>query len=188
MTKMTTLILLLMPMITFAGKKRHHHHDHKKRHHHAHSHGSSELNLATDKYKLKIVMTIPGFDIVGFEHTPKTKAQKNSVKQAISALKNAPKNIELPKSSICTVSKDSSVETEMDHHDHHSHNHKKSEHAEFKITYHYICKNITALTSVTVNVFSHFKNMQTMKAQGITKDGQFTQSLNKKSNVFKLGK
>ena len=58
-----------------------------QRQHDAHVHGAGTLNLVQEGQQLHIDLDIPGMDIVGFEYKARTTAQKQTVKEAVAALK-----------------------------------------------------------------------------------------------------
>lgn len=45
----------------------------------AHVHGLAGLDIATDKKQILVMFKSPGFSVVGFEHKPKTKEQKEKL-------------------------------------------------------------------------------------------------------------
>lgn len=84
-----------------------------------------------------------------------------------------------------------------DHHDHDhgkkkkkakhdDHDHGEEEHSEFEAKYTFKCKDIKALDTVTVNLFSRFSGMKEVGARAAMANGQFSAKLKPKSNVFKL--
>lgn len=57
-----------------------------ERQHDAHEHGVSEVKLAVEGNTVEIELESPGADIVGFEHTPATEADKVAVAKAAAIL------------------------------------------------------------------------------------------------------
>jgi hypothetical protein len=55
----------------------------------AHEHGVARLNLAVAGNSLTIELFSPAANIVGFEHHPRTQAQKDQVKEARKTLEAA---------------------------------------------------------------------------------------------------
>ena len=172
-----------------------HHHDHdsdKKRAHKAHVHGSGKLSLVAMDNQLMIEMEIPGYDIVGFEHNPSTDEQKKSVRSAIEFLQDSRLNIGIAKDARCTPDGAGNVETGLessneDHHDeHHVHHSGGSDHAEFHIIYNFSCDDISELAYVEILTFSHFSNMEKLKAQAATESGQFSATITADSTRFNV--
>ncbi|MCZ0932594.1 MAG: DUF2796 domain-containing protein [Oligoflexia bacterium] len=187
--KQIVVIFLCLFATTIQSKEGHH----KKRHHKAHEHGSGKLNLATDGNKLVIKIEAPANDIVGFEHKPSTKEQRNKINSAIKFLKVASSNLQLPRASGCKPEGSSKIKAKMaegEHEEGHEEegHHKDEEHSEFHISYTFTCSNIESLNYVKVLSFKKFKGMKKLKAQGVTKTGQFSKTLNSKSPQFDLRK
>ncbi len=167
----------------------------KKRTYKAHVHGDGKFNLVVDKKNIEVEFEIPADSIVGFEHKPKTKQQKNNLKLAMLKLKNVNEIILLPKKGNCKA-KDVRVETALtgenkihDGHEHdESHNDKISNetHSEFNIIYKIKCEAPKHLRSITLSIFKHFPRLQQLKGQAVTNNGQFSQQLNLKNNKFSL--
>lgn len=69
-----------------------HHHDHEFDQRGAHEHGKVRLNVALDGNDLLIEMDAPADNVIGFEHAPKTDAQKATLRDK-SAWLNAGTNL-----------------------------------------------------------------------------------------------
>jgi hypothetical protein len=69
----------------------------------AHEHGVAELDVALVGDALDIVLRSPAMNIVGFEHAPRTEAQKQAVADALSALRAADGILDLPGSGRCEL-------------------------------------------------------------------------------------
>ena len=54
----------------------------------AHVHGEAEVNIVFEVQKLLVELENPSFNLVGFEHEPKTLEQKKLVEKTIELLKN----------------------------------------------------------------------------------------------------
>lgn len=185
-------VLLLSSSISLAGSDHHHHHHKKqKRHHKAHVHGSGKLMIAASGDTLNVELELPAHDIIGFEHKPKNDKQKELLTKAVARLKQISENIEISKNANCLPKEKAKVDSPLigKNHDHHHDHHKKNdEHSEFKVSYHFKCKNMKNLTWVKILSFKHFKNMENLKAMAVMDSGQFSGSLNAKKVVFKLEK
>jgi hypothetical protein len=159
------------------------HHHHKKRHHKAHVHGSGELTLVTDNNDLVIELHAPADDMVGFEHMPKSKEDKEKVASAIKMLKDSSAIFEIPSTAKCTEQKPAVVETELT-----DQKHKHRDHTEFEVTYSFSCSDVGQLSYLTVLAFKKFSGMKSLKAQGVTATGQFSAKLTPDSPKFELKK
>lgn len=120
------------------------------RHHDAHVHGVAQLNVAVEDKNLYIEIHSPAANIVGFEHHPRTKAQKEAVNAAIAQLETAEALFLLPPKSQCRLvtadvqtdierhagpdaeSKMNSAHDEHHHDEHHHEEHHKTDEAHEK--------------------------------------------------------
>lgn len=78
---MTLCLLLLVAPNSWAHKKHDHHHHHHTENLEAHVHGEVGLSLVPSKNQLAIEMKAPGESLLGFEHEPKTDAEKQTLKE-----------------------------------------------------------------------------------------------------------
>ncbi|MAH63645.1 MAG: hypothetical protein CMN54_09415, partial [SAR324 cluster bacterium] len=105
----------------------------------AHVHGEAELNIVFEGQKLLVELESPSFNLVGFEHEPKTLEQKNLVKKTIELLENFKSVANLSEEASCNII-DTKVSTSMkgveeglgEHHEdeHHEDEHHEDEHHE----------------------------------------------------------
>uniref|UniRef100_UPI000B323E21 ZrgA family zinc uptake protein n=1 Tax=Vibrio sonorensis TaxID=1004316 RepID=UPI000B323E21 len=96
------------------------------RQHGAHVHGHVEFNIAQDGNELLVEITAPGADVVGFEHAPENKKQKETLDKAVKTLNNPGAILTLSSAAKCQVEHVSVTHTleGKDHdHDHDKHDH-----------------------------------------------------------------
>lgn len=183
----------------------------KHQHQKAHVHGVAHINVALEGNELYIEFTSPAANIVGFEHHPRTKKEKNAVNDAIGTLKAGEKLFALPRGAGARLMK-SDVETEIEndsgheskeahehehgeiseekeHDGHHHENHKEDEHgqhSEFKAVYRFACKNPDKLTHIKVMLFRAFKGIEHIEVQILTRTKQTAMELTSKKNKIVL--
>ncbi|WP_068119542.1 ZrgA family zinc uptake protein [Tropicimonas marinistellae] len=99
----------------------------------AHEHGAGTLDIAIAGNIMEIALRAPGADIVGFEHSAESDADKAAVAEAIAALSDPAEYLTLPDAAECRAT-DTEAELESlgeeDHHDddeHAAHDHEESE-------------------------------------------------------------
>ncbi len=163
------------------------------RHHKAHEHGVAHMNVAFEGNELYIELISPAANIVGFEHHPRSEAQKAAVKKAIETLKAGEALFVLPsgaearlaKSKVYTdIAGDSDHKSEDTHpHDHneiskkheedkhHQENHESDHHerhSEFKVEYHFVCKKPEKLAYVEVLLLSVFPGIENIEVRLLT--------------------
>jgi hypothetical protein len=145
------------------------------RRHGAHEHGSAELNVAWEGKTVTIELESPAVNIVGFEHQPRTDAQKKAVSSAMATLKKPDSLFTFTPEARCT-GKATGVESELAKAHGHKHDHDKkkdaNEHSEFHATYSFTCENPEALKTIDVNVFKLFPKTHKLRAQVVSVRGQ----------------
>ena len=103
----------------------------------AHIHGEAKLNIVFEGPELLIELKSPSYNLVGFEHAPKTNNQLELVENTISLLKNFKNVADTSSEANCKIA-DASVSTSMrgihedEHHEdeHHEDEHHEDEHHE----------------------------------------------------------
>ncbi|MDX2257872.1 MAG: DUF2796 domain-containing protein [Hyphomicrobiaceae bacterium] len=157
----------------------------KKREAKAHVHGRGTLAIVVEGNTVGLELSVPAHDIVGFEHAPKSAAQKSAVAEAEIKLGSILTLVKVPEAAGCTIAK-SAVQMEQDEadasaksgkHDHshghgHSHDHGEGGHAEFKATYELACSDARALTSLAFPYFAAFPKAEALTVTVVTAKGQ----------------
>jgi len=158
----------------------------------AHVHGVSVLNIAIDGKTVEAELVAPGADIVGFEGTPSTPADRKAIERAVKVLRNGNAVLELPKAAQCTF-KEVEIESSLidaaakaNREQGHSHDHKQEQHAEFEVHYHLNCEAPDRLTYIEVRAFHHFPNMREVELRAISPKGQGAAELTPQSSRFKF--
>src|ERR1043166_2256960 len=75
------LIFLIFPFFVFGGEK--------SLHPHVHGEGKMTFVIDTEKNKISVGFEFPADQVLGFEHRPKTDAEKNEVKKAVALVAKA---------------------------------------------------------------------------------------------------
>lgn len=175
-------------------------HGEEKREHGAHVHGHGKLNIAIEGGKVSMSLEVPGADIVGFEHKPKTKKQHTALAQAKKKL-GSPLTLFVPPAEAgCKVSsrkvgfeiEGESGEKGHGHKHGHSHGHKhghdKDEdgHAEFRATFTLTCASPAKFTSLDFAYFNTFPGAKTLEVQLIAPKGASKYEVTRKARFIKL--
>ncbi len=169
------------------------------RQHGAHEHGVAHLNVAVEENNLVIELFSPAANIVGFEHPPKSEAQKTQVEEAREKLGAAEMLFKLPiQAQGRLVSSD--VDTDIDsdsadasyHHeeagihddedekfanDHHNDGHVHERHSDFKARYQFFCNKPEKLAYLDVILFQIFPGIEHIEVQILTETGQSAKEL-----------
>jgi len=150
----------------------------------AHEHGVGALSIAVEEHEVEVELTIPGSDVVGFEHLPSSKKERQAVISGAKDLRDVNNILVLSSKAKCRI-KDVEVtsgllEDQKDVHDHgdkHKHEEKdadkqKEVHSEFIAHYHFHCEYPKLLKSVQLGFFKAFPSARELDAKWITPKGQ----------------
>lgn len=137
------------------------------RQHGAHEHGAAELKLVWEKNVVTIELESPAVNIVGFEHAPRTDAQKKSVQDAVATLRAADKLFGFSPEAGCrgemTDVKSALIDAKKE---------QAAEHSEFEAGYRFTCDKPHALKAVDVNLLKLFPKMRKLRVQSVSATGQ----------------
>uniref|UniRef100_UPI0035637724 ZrgA family zinc uptake protein n=1 Tax=Neptunomonas sp. TaxID=1971898 RepID=UPI0035637724 len=157
----------------------------------AHEHGVVTIDAVVEEKLLDVMLITPAVNVVGFEHTPETEAQKAEVLQAINSLKQGYQIIQLPRAALCLL-KEADVtqsllesqheheeehahahEEEHEHEEKHAHEHEEEDgHADIRVHYQFVCAKPEQLTQITVGLFDQFPVVESVRYQMVSQAGQ----------------
>lgn len=162
----------------------------------AHVHGLAQVTIAIEDQTIEIEISAPAADLVGFEHVAKTESDIKSVADLATKLaKDADLfvlkagNCKLVNHTINTSSmtnqnqnqnQNSGVTDKVNKPSHHG------GHSEVIAHYHYHCKKIENLSTITVTVFEKFPSVEKIQAMWVTSTQQGAITLNIKNNIISL--
>ena len=181
----------------------------EQHHHGAHVHGIAHLNVALEGKNLYMEFVSPAANIVGFEHHPKNKTERDAVESARNTLKNAEAVFTLPPAAGARlVEADVASTTEHDeHHDaehghegeghhedkagsdhahHDAHAHEGETHSDFKAVYRFSCQNPDKLANIEVRLFELFPGIEAIEVQILTEMKQTAVELTARKPKFNL--
>ncbi|MCL6416300.1 DUF2796 domain-containing protein [Aestuariirhabdus sp. Z084] len=105
----------------------------------AHEHGHADLKIALEGKELEVQLVSPAYNLLGFEHDPKTDQQRQQVAQLIQQLRKPETLIQLPEDAQCSLkdlklegleNSPSHAKSNQDHHDEEHEEHHDDEHKE----------------------------------------------------------
>ena len=139
-----------------------------RRAHGVHIHGKSTLNLALEDDRLLIELDSPTMNLFGFEHPPRTDAQRAAVEDARALLGDGAKLFRInPEAGCDLTSAQVRLTLEEPKHDHdHDHDHD-DHHADAHVDYSFECADPERLTHVDVIFFDVFPMTERLRAQVI---------------------
>lgn len=135
-------------------------HEHEKRQLDSHEHGVSTLKIAIEGRDLNMELESPANDIVGFEHAPENKNQKDTIQKALSQLKNMKGIFLTPTNAECIIMNVSGeFEVEKDH-------------AGFHIIWKIRCNNPENIKTLTTSFFKLFPKAEEIEVEVVSASGQ----------------
>lgn len=171
MTKFLTAASCLLLSVCVAGSAQA-----QKRQHGAHQHGHGTLKIAIEGRTVDIELAAPGDDIVGFEHAPKTNAQKAAVEKAIQQLSSPLALFVLPAAAACTV-KEAKADVDRS---------GGADHSEFKATYKLECGTPKALASIRFEFFKIFPRAVELDVAIVSEKAQKSYEVSRKKPQLSL--
>ena len=158
----------------------------------SHEHGAANLMLAIEGDKLQIGIEVPSESLIGFEHFPKSRSDRQNFNEAIKILSNPSKFFSTPDDAECLLTGLNVSQTlfsgeeedehghekkdEHGHDDHDEHGHEDSEkgemHSEFRSNYSWNCLHTDEIDSIGNKLFSFFPRIEEIRVNWITTSGQ----------------
>ena len=174
----------------------------------AHVHGVAELTIAIEGKSLEVQFASPAMNLVGFEHKATSAEQMATVKKVETQLNESDAlfvitgNACKPAKAVIDVSSlkgdgDSHSDKEHDHGHAHNHAHAPTDdqhheeepddsHSEITAHYQFECKNETAVSSIAVQLFQRFPQIEKINAMWVTPTTQGAETLTAKQPVIEF--
>jgi hypothetical protein len=146
----------------------------------AHRHGAAQLQVSLEGGALQVAFEGPADNILGFEHAPRTEAQKSAVTRAEQKLAQPGELFALPAAAECQP-QPARVELRLPPPG------SRETHAEVEIEWRWTCANPAALAYIDVGLFKAFPRLKQLRAQVVTGQGQRTTVLKPGTARLKLG-
>ena len=145
----------------------------------AHEHGVSRLNAALDGQTLELELESPAMNLVGFEHTATTDADKAKVATVRGQLEKPLVLFNVPKAAGCVVAMQElesplfGDKPDADDHDEDAKDPHHRDHSEIHAHYQFTCAAPGALKNLDLaNIFNTFPATQKIQVQLISPSGQ----------------
>jgi hypothetical protein len=170
---MATAVLAVAPLT--AGD------DHGHRQHGTHEHGVASLNLAIEGPVIELELDSPAMNLVGFEHAPKSDAERETLDQTLDLLADGMRLFQWPAEAGCRL-EDARVQSPLmpesaasptpdSDHDH-DHGPAGGVHADIRATYRFQCADPAEVTRVGVLLFGRFPGTERLRVQYVAPAGQ----------------
>lgn len=125
----------------------------------AHLHGHGTVNIAIDEGAVWIELEAPGSDIVGFEHTARTEADRAAVAAARALLERPAELFVLPAAAGCSVE---AVDVAL------AGGEDGGDHSEFRAEYRLACADAARIDAIEFAYFRHFPAAQALEVTVVT--------------------
>jgi hypothetical protein len=146
----------------------------------AHQHGAARLQVGLAGPALEVAFEGPADNILGFEHAPRTEAQKTAVARAEQRLKQAAELFTTPPAADCRP-QPARVEMKLPAAG------SSETHSEVEAEWRWVCANSAALAYLDVELFKAFPRLKELRAQVVTGRGQATAVLRPGAARLKIG-
>ena len=145
----------------------------------AHQHGYGELSLAIDGSRVELLLETPAYNLIGFEHEPRTETERHRLAHIREWLQTTPLLDTIPPG--CTLS----AAQVYQHHSHHNgdHDHDGEEHdhdagahsqhhSAFEVTQTLECPALTHSRRLTTPLLTDTEHMEALSVRWAGSQGQ----------------
>jgi hypothetical protein len=143
----------------------------------AHVHGQVKLDIAIDGPAIVIAMASPLDNLVGFEHAPKTDAEKKAAEAGIAQLRAADQLFKIDPAANCKLGPMMLQSAALGLGKAEAGSGGAEGHADLDATFAFNCTNAQAAKFIDVGLFTAFKGMRQIDAQIVSREGQFKRTL-----------
>jgi hypothetical protein len=150
--------------------------------HSAHVHGVVKLNLAVEGNKLSAELEAPLDSLLGFEHRPRTDAQRQAGQAAVQQLKAAAW-LKPDAAAGCTLTRS---EVDAQALEPAQPGAKEQAHADLEAVYEFTCNAPEKLAGLDVTLMSSFKRIQRLQVQVAGAKAQSQQTLRRPATRVRL--
>ena len=151
---------------------------------HAHVHGLVSLNVAVDGRILTVQFEAPLDSLLGFEHRPRTDAQRKVAAALLDRMKTGQNLFRPDPAAQCSLRK---TEVESDAlQKPPAPGGKEDEHADLDASFEFECRQPERLARMEVGLFDAFSRIQRIESQVAGANGQTKQTLQRPEKVLRL--
>ena len=159
-------LLCAFPAAVIASETPRHGHTHSHTHSHgAHAHGKGELELLVDGQTIQGVFRTPMDSLLGFEHAPKTDAQRNAVDSLRKRLANPTAVLSPNLEAQCTAKHQEAISTLFT-------SAVKGGHSDLEYRFTFVCAEPSKLSALELVALKEFKRLSEVRVQLVTGSAQ----------------
>lgn len=148
---------------------------------HAHVHGQARLDVVVDGDQLVLTLQAPLDSVVGFEHAPRTAAQRQAADAALKALADAGRLFKPPAEAGCAAVSQSVQAPVLQ-------GAAGDGHADLDADYRFRCQAPAALTRLDLGLFDALPRLQRLDVQIAGPSGQSKRTLRRGNATLTLGR
>ena len=135
----------------------------------AHEHGAARLSIAVDAPRITLALDSPLENLVGFEHSPRTDAERRVTEAALAQLRNAAKLFRIDPAAQCTLATVDLVSAPL------KLGAPKGQdrgHGDMEGGFEFNCKDVGRAGFVELGLFEAFPRLQRIEVQTLSAKGQ----------------
>lgn len=151
----------------------------------AHVHGLVMLNVGVDGGRLTLQLAAPLDSLLGFEHRPRTAAQRQAADALLKRLQEDRTLIRPAAAAQCMLGK-ITVESAALQSPAPAAGAQDSEHADLDASFEFNCRQPALLSDIELGLFDAFKRIQKIEVQVAGASGQFKQTLARPNGMLRL--
>ncbi len=153
---------------------------------HAHVHGLVNLDVAMEAQTLTVALEAPLDSLLGFEHRPRTPAQRKAADDAMKRMNDGASLVRPAAAAQCKLAK-TTVESEALQSTAPAGG-KEDEHADLDATFVFTCAQPDKLASIELGLFDAFKRIKRIEVQVAGPQGQSKQTLKRPQKLLKFAR
>jgi hypothetical protein len=148
-----------------------------------HDHGTAQIQIALEGEQLTLTMQLPQESLVGFEHAPRTSAQRQAMADAIARLRQAGDLIQPDAAAQCRPTK---TEVKDPHAARSAGTAAAADHADVEVEIGLRCAQAAQLRTLGIGLLEIFPRLKRVQAVVATPQGQRKFTLRRPARELKL--
>ncbi len=143
---------------------------------HSHAHGKGEMEVTVQDGSIRAIFRTPMDSLLGFEHEPKTEAQRAAVAQLKNRLSDPTLFFAPTPAAQCAVSGSEASSALFT-------GKVSGSHSDLEYRFSFKCANLPALSGIDALLFANYPRLHEIRALVVTDKGQRAVTLKKRSRI-----
>lgn len=154
----------------------------------AHQHGHASLQMAMEANGISLLFISPAANLIGFEHQPRTDAEKQQLKALARWAGNTPLINSPEQRCLVTGSQLHTSWPQGSHHDHHQdhEDHEENGHGDIEISQTLNCQGLGNSDQWSTPLMTEFPDIEQLGVQWVSPQGQGGIRLQHKTSNFRI--